>query len=168
MKKGVSELCNRSSDTPFVVLRPMVLSLLSTEEQHNELRCEDTQEHTQRINRRIADSRSLARANRVGVSEGWRVGVCTGKHTHYCKVVELVLHACYSADNQDRDDCDDETSQYVQQTIAFYNRVPEVGTSLYTYTRKEQHKTYLSKHHISGCRGVGVELHAVAEAAFLV
>lgn len=60
MKKGVSELFNRSSDTPFVVLRPMVLSLLSAEEQHNELRCEDTQEHTQRINRRIADSRSLA------------------------------------------------------------------------------------------------------------
>ena len=121
--------------------------VLSAAEQHDELGCEDTQEHRQRIYCRVADGRSLTWADWVGVSQCWRIGASTGKHTHNGEVVELELQSGYRTDYKNRYDSDKEACEHIHQAVAFYYCVPEVSTRLNTYAGKEEYKSNLEADH---------------------
>ena len=71
----------------------------SAEEQDHDLCRENSEEHTQWIDRAIAYGRRLFRADAVGIGEcGW-VGVGSGNHTHDGEIVELELHSGNRTDN---------------------------------------------------------------------
>ena len=78
--------------------------MLSAAEEHDELCRKDAEEHAQRINCRIADGGSLTRADAVGVSKCWRIGTCTGNHTHDGEIVELELQTGNHTNDKDGDD----------------------------------------------------------------
>ena len=82
----------------------------STEEEYDDLCRKDSKEHSQRVNRRIAQGWSLLRADTVRVGESRGIGISAGYHTCNGKVVELVAYAGYRSDNEDGDDGDEETS----------------------------------------------------------
>ena len=99
--------------TFYGVLLYFQFHLLSAEEEHHDLCCEDAQEHRERIYRRITQRRCLFRADAVRVGQGRGVGVCTGYHTCNGEVVELEPDAGNRSDNQDGDNRDEETRQHI-------------------------------------------------------
>ena len=140
-------------------------SISSAEEQHDDLGCEDAEEHRERVDRRVAQGGGLLRADAVGIGQCGRVGIGTGYHTHDGEVVELELQTGYRADYQDGNDRDEETRQHVEQSVALNHRVEEVGTRLDAHAGQEQHQSDLTQHHVGRCCGIGDKAYLIAVAA---
>ena len=135
----------------------------STAEKNYQLCCKYSKEHTQRINRRIAQSWCFSVANRVCVCQCGRVGIRTCYRTHNGEIVELVFHSCNCSNNEDWNNRNQEACVNILQAIALYYGFPEACTSLDTNRCQEQCQTYFAQHHISRCRGIGNKFHMITE-----
>ena len=122
-----------------MILRFILLNLSATEED-DQLGCENSEKHTEWVDRGIADGWCFFGTNLVGIGQGGRICACSSQHSHNGEIIKLVLQSGNCADDQNRNDRDQHAGVNVFQSVAFDDGLPEVGSGLNSDTCQEEHK----------------------------
>ena len=144
---------------------PKILLQPSGKEHDQHLGDDHTDEHTQRIDRGIADAGCFTLQGVVGITQGHRVGHASTKDATNGAIVKLLGFQCYDTYKEYRQEREQEAQPYPQKPFRTEDGLEELAAGIESQASQIERKTEFAQHETGTAGHIGYEMYARAQCS---